>query len=279
MLSQLIGNYWICDGRYEIVDDKKVPKVLPSPFIYEVIRIKNGRAVFLTEHLDRLMRSIQLTIGEYNDRNCSLKSELEQSINVLVQKLDIVNNNIRIAIWKGDNNGKLIWRIYPIHSSYPDEKMYAQGVKVSSYLFERPDPEAKIYYKDMKAEVASICENTGVFEVLLTKKNGEWTEGSRSNLFFISNGKVYSAKREDILHGITRMKLLEVLELLDIPLIEMAIDGRRPERFDAAFLTGTSIHVLPIYSVDEYIYNSSNNELCKKIVLTFEKLINKKYGE
>ncbi len=282
MISQLISEYWICDGQYEKVDSSKVPNELPTPFIYEVVRVKNGKTVFLEEHLKRLIRSIELAIGNYEydkkiDLDNILKSDISAAVYLLIEQLNIINNNIRIAVWKNDD--ELSWRIYPIKSSYPDEKMYAEGVKVSSYLFERPDPEAKIYYNDMKTEVASICENTGVFEVLLTKDNGEWTEGSRSNLFFISDGRVYSAKREDILHGITRMKLLEVLELLDIPLVETDIYSKDKQRFEAAFLTGTSIHVLPIYSVDGYVYHSSDNELCQKIALKFEELINLEYGE
>ncbi len=282
MLSLMVGNKWICDGNYSSVDTSKVPNILPSPFIYEVIRVKNGKAVFLTEHLDRMKKSFELMFGQSYD---IVDDKMRISAYELINQLHIENNNIRIVAWQDiygksdDKHPSITWRIYPIKSNYPDEKMYAEGVKVSSYLFERPDPEAKVYYTDMKQEVADICKNTGVFEVLLTKDNGEWTEGSRSNLFFISGDKVYSAKSDDILHGITRMKLLEVLKILGVELVEKSIDSKCPQKFEAGFLTGTSIHVLPIYSVDGHVYDSASNELVQKIAKKFEELITTEYGK
>ncbi len=318
MLKDMIGQNWICDGEYEKIDPSALPENIPNPFIYEVIRVKNGQPVFLQAHLDRLSKSVDLIFNMYDEDEAlsSIIDDIKNGVNRIIQAEKIDNNNLKIALWysKGktssdnllDTNSdaneenfdsninsakdiaskvkktlrdKLTWRVYQIKSNYPTEEIYKKGVKICTIDFERPDPLAKVYYKDMKDRVKHICETTDNFEVLLKNVHGAWTEGSRSNLFFIANGKVYSAKRAEILHGITRMKLLEVLKELEIELIETTLDSENPQKFEAAFLTGTSIHVLPIYSIDEYIYSSSENELCKRIVDAFEDTIISEYGE
>ncbi len=312
MLKDMIGENWVCDGQYSLLDDAKVPENIPNPFIYEVIRVKNGRAVFLDAHLERLSKSVDLIFNMYDEDEAlaSIINDIKDGVSVLIQSENIQNNNLKIALWYSKENKiddnvsnsvnadskekaaeqiasavkktlreKITWRVYQIKSNYPSKDMYDKGVKICTIDFERPDPLAKVYYKDMKDRVKHICETTDNFEVLLKNVSGAWTEGSRSNLFFIADGKVYSAPRAEILHGITRMKLLDVLKQMSVELVETSLDSEHPEKFEAAFLTGTSIHVLPIYSIDSHVYDSAKDELCKRIVDKFEDAIADEYGK
>ncbi|GKT16952.1 Aminotransferase class IV like protein, partial [Aduncisulcus paluster] len=101
--------------------------------------------------------------------------------------------------------------MFPVKSHYPDKSVYASGVQTEILKSERANPTAKIYHDTLIETVNVLREETGVFEVLLSDRNGCLTEGSRSNLFFVKGDCVYSAPEDDILHGITREKLKKVL--------------------------------------------------------------------
>jgi branched-chain amino acid aminotransferase len=73
--------------------------------------------------------------------------------------------------------------------------------------------------------------------------------------------------------GITRQKLLEMLHTLNIERIEMDIALDSLADFEACFLTGTSIHILPICCIDDTQYASSTNPLILKLEHTFKKII------
>jgi len=105
-----------------------------------------------------------------------------------------------------------------------------------------------------KQRVADFISANGIYEALLTHE-GVITEGSRSNIFFVRGGQVYSPRDKDILSGITRRNLVAFLDEKKIPLIREDIPIGSLNRFEGAFLSGTSIHVLPVRAIDAVVYN------------------------
>lgn len=268
------GHVWIRKGCLETVSSPMEKPLIESSLVYEVIRIKGKKPVFLQEHIDRLVRSLNLVFG--NAWTVDPKN-ITESVKSLMQDQNITDNNIKIVFWKEEK--ELEWRIFPIKSYYPKDEVYEKGVDVELLEFERPAPEAKIHHEKMKQTVKEICERKGIFEVLLLNKEKALTEGSRSNLFFVSKNKIYSARKDEILHGITRQALLGVLEKAKIEFVEKPLFLEEVEHFEAAFLTGTSIHVLPIHAMGEKIYNSAKHPLVIKIRDLFEVAIKEAHEE
>ena len=51
-----------------------------------------------------------------------------------------------------------------------------------------------------------------LYEVLLVNRDGVITEGSRSNVFFIKSGEVYTPPTDAVLPGVTRTMIIRILE-------------------------------------------------------------------
>ena len=85
-----------------------------------------------------------------------------------------------------------------------------------------------------------MIRESGVYEVLLVNRESKVTEGSRSNLFFIREGVVRTAPDSEVLPGITRQKVLELISEEGFRLDIRSLALEELPSAEAAFLTGTS---------------------------------------
>jgi branched-chain amino acid aminotransferase len=76
-----------------------------------------------------------------------------------------------------------------------------------------------------------------------------------------------------ILEGVMRRHLLEVCKSLNVPVVQEAISKEEMPLVEAAFLTGTSIKVLPIAVIDGKQYESSAHPLVRKLMQGFDDYI------
>ena len=94
-----------------------------------------------------------------------------------------------------------------------------------------------------------------LYEVILVDRKGQITEGSRSNVFFIKNGELYTSPLKQVLPGVTRDKIIEIVKGKGIAVHEDPIPASSVADFDAAFISGTSPKVLPIASLGDVTYD------------------------
>lgn len=227
--------------------------------LYEVIRIIEGIPLFLEDHLDRLYHSARLTGMDHLPDPVSLAEMIKKY--VTDEKKDAVN--IKLSFSFSDLSTEPQCELNFIPHYYPTQEEYTNGVKVGLLHTNRPIPHAKIQNSGIRDRAnLSISENS-FFEVLLIDSEGNITEGSRSNVFFIKNEILYSAPADKILQGITRIKVLQLCENAGIQVIESAIPVNELGKYDAAFLTGTSPKILPISSIDKVVYKTDHNLLIK----------------
>jgi len=236
--------------------------------LYEVIRIINGIPVFLEDHLDRLYHSAQLTGTEQLPDPVSLSAMIKNFI--ITQKK--VTGNIKLSFSFSTPASEPQCELNFIPHHYPAREEYARGVKVGLLNADRPVPHAKIQNSGLREHADQSISKNALFEVLLVDTNGNVTEGSRSNVFFIKNETLYSAPVKNILRGITWIKVRQICEKEGILVIEAAIPANTLEQFDAAFLTGTSPKVLPICSIDDVIYKT-DHPLLIKLQELYDKMI------
>jgi branched-chain amino acid aminotransferase len=118
---------------------------------------------------------------------------------------------------------------------------------------------------------AAIKEKS-VFEVLLADRHGNITEGSRSNVFFIKDGELYTPPAAQILKGVTRLKVLEVAEKMGLKIHEEAISAEQALESDAAFISGTSPGVLPISSIEDRSFDV-NDAVLRQIMNNYDQLL------
>ena len=238
--------------------------------IYEVVRFIDAKGVFLKDHYQRFIGSLALA-GMTSD--LSYESYREACCRLL-ETNGIRNNNLKLMYALREGDGLPLCLIYASRSFYPDETYYCNGVDTAVLEIERPNPNAKISRADYLFKVQNCRKENGVFEVLLQNSRGELTEGSRSNLFFINGGKVLTAPSDMVLEGIMRKYVFEICHKLGI-----SVDDSRAVRFseaaamDAAFLTGTSINVLPVARIGNSACYDTENPVLQQLVREFQERI------
>lgn len=235
-------------------------------FVYEVIRLYKGVPLFWEAHWKRLSRSLKA----FPEIVIPQKNKLEANLLALIQKNNFGCVNIRIDI-----NADTIL-MYGIKGKYPSVTDFEKGVSVSLYEKEREEPNLKIYRNLWKQQLESDLIASGVFEFLLVNKQGCITEGSRSNVFFIKENGLYSSQEALILPGITREEVLDIAIGKKIKVAFLPGISTNLTSFDAAFLCGTSINVLPIASIGNQAFNV-NNTLLRTIQDAYNKRFNQAY--
>ncbi len=249
------------DGCWYSISEKDLLLDEGSNRIYEVMRIVDGKPLFLEDHIIRFQHSLsEIRFAEQVDI-----SLIKEGIHLLIEKNLLKDCNLRFEfIFKGSHY-KLA--IYEVPSKYPDESLYKSGILTVSFVIERSDPhvkQSKVNEKVRRA-IKQTFNQTKAYEILLVDSEGNITEGSRSNVFFICGEVLYSPPSNKILEGITRKKVLEIAFEKEIEVKNNPIPITQAATFDACFITGTSPKILPVSTLNGISY-SVENPLLKTIM-------------
>lgn len=260
MKAEAVKDYLIINGKIKRTKEVDIFEKIDKPSIYEVIRIIDGVPLFLEEHLDRMFFSAKLINYDIEKD----RKEIEEEIKSLISNNKVERLNIKLLSSETEKEEK-VFLVYFIESFYPPKDYYTNGIHTILFDYERNNPNAKVLFSSFKDEVSKEIKKQGAFEALLVNKSGYILEGSRSNTFFVKDNKVYTAKPKDVLLGITRKHIFKVCKKLDIGIIEESIHTEDLNKLEGAFMTGTSVNVLPISTIGKINLNSINNKLIKEI--------------
>ncbi len=234
---------------------------------YEVIRIIDGVPLFFEDHYNRLKITFN-TIGKSLNMTAE---QLTDSIMKLLSKNNVGNCNVKLLLF--DEAGEQHQLTYISESNYPTIVQSDEGVATGLLQIERQNPNAKILNKAYKDTVNAKITEGGYFEVILVDRRGRITEGSKSNMFFVKGDKILTAPGEHVLRGITRKYVIEACNNAGFEVVEKFIKADEIDQTDGAFLSGTSIKVLPVKSVDHIVLDSSSNPVVKAVKSEYEKIL------
>ena len=100
------------------------------------------------------------------------------------------------------------------------------------------------------------------------------TEASKANVFAIHGGHVITPPESVILPGITRQYVLEICSELSLKVIREKIHFGEIRDLEGLFLTGTSLHVLPVSTVNHHPL-PVKHPILKDIMKNFQEVLNK----
>ena len=127
------------------------------------------------------------------------------------------------------------------------EDRYWKVMASEDFRWHRCDIKSTALLANTMANDAAL--STGYDENLLFR-DGLFTEGSHTTIFFVKNGTVHThPEGRQILSGITRKVVLELCRDLDIPVKEEAFPVSGLSEVDEIFLTGTTTQIAPVSSV------------------------------
>lgn len=256
----------INDSILESNEDDIFEQII-TPSIYEVIRVIDGVPIFLEEHLDRMFTSARII----NYDMLYSKDQIKESIKEVILKNKVHNQNIKLLGSKIDD--KMVFLVYFVDSFYPPKEYYSSGIKTIIFEHERDNPNAKIQKDDFRKKVKEAMDMNDAFEALLINNDGYILEGSRSNMFFVKDNKIFTAPSNQVLLGITRKYIFNIAEILNIDIVEEAIHMDDIKDLQGAFMSGTSVGVLPISRIDTRVIQSTDNEIIKRLNKAYDELI------
>jgi branched-chain amino acid aminotransferase len=265
--GKILGNRYVINGNAADVLDF-VPD-MSADIYYEVVRLIDGKILFLNDHLERLQQSLSGSDIAYPGR-----FSIIENLALLIRENAFREGNIRISLQR--TNGKDTKLLcYFIPYFYPDASMYKNGVKLLVYPHVRPNPGIKKWDDLFRNSVSKFILEHKVYEVALKNPQDQITEGSRSNIFFIDNaGIMITPPAVDVLKGITRKYVLEIAADEGIHTEERSIATATLNSMVSAFISGTSPKVLPVKQIDDVSFNV-DHPILQKLMVKFQGLMQK----
>ena len=97
----------------------------------------------------------------------------------------------------------------------------------------------------------SEAELNGYDEAIVLTADGHVNEASAANLFVVRDGVALTPPvSDDLLEGVTRKAIIEMLGHEGIPLVERSIDRSELYVADEMFLCGTGVQISPVVEID-----------------------------
>jgi branched-subunit amino acid aminotransferase/4-amino-4-deoxychorismate lyase len=244
-----IFNYAVVNGHRQPADQVQLSlfnKAIFASFgIYEAVKVDRGRPFYLEEHLHRLQRSAEMV-------DLGLKIDWQN----LISWFELLNQIDPQATWRlfiiaigaveAAGQPMIAMRPEPL-PTYPPH-LYKKGATAILYEGQRALPACKSLNTLVNFLARRVATQQGALEGLL-HHNGYLTEGARSNLFAVRQGELITPPASEVLSGITRDIIVQLMESTDYPVAEtpLSTDLSLYEEF---FITSTSMHVMPITRIN-----------------------------
>ncbi len=227
--------------------------------VYEVCEVRGGRLIDERRHIARLQRSLaELKIAEPMS-----PAALGLVIRETISRNRVHDGVVYLQVTRGVARRD---HAFPTAGTRPslivaaraldldaNEKIAADGIGVITVPDERwarVDIKSISLLPNVLAKQAA--REQGAREAWLVDNSGKITEGSSSNAWIINrDGKLLTrALGRDILAGITRTVLLDVIKAHNLVLEERAFTVEEAYAAREAFVTSATQSVMPVVSID-----------------------------
>ena len=255
--------------------------------VFDTSRTFNGVVFRLRDHLDRLYRSLKYTridpgmsIDEMERVTLDVvqhNEEVRRAANDDYMVTQIVTRGEGAAIDAARANVS-VW-IDPI-DFVRYAPLYETGAHVviprtRSYSPDQLDPKVKHYSRlnFVMAELETRDVDPNAFPVLLDT-DGNVSESIGANFCVVTEGVLRTPGGRSILHGISRMTLLELAKQLDIPTSEEDLQPYDVYTADEAFLCTTPYSLLPVGRADNRkIGSKAPGPITKQLLAAWSEMV------
>ncbi len=219
--------------------------------VYSAMRTyERNKFLELDAHLDRTEQSMALLRWDYELDRERLKWALDTVTSAFPTdarvRFDILNQPARSL---GTESRELI-ALTPF-KQWPKQH-YTEGVGADFVPdMVRDEPLAKTAEFAERRSRMLPSRSQFHYEYLLLDEYDNILEGTLTNFWAVRDGVVWTAG-EDVLEGITRKILLDLIPGMGIPVIEQAVNKRDLSSLDEAFLSGSSRTIVPVTRIASY---------------------------
>lgn len=221
--------------------------------VFESLRCYKGEFFLLQEHLDRLFLSAHSLGWRVPYERPQIVNRMKEEVKKKGEQSVFVRVTLYRDCWN-EEQYDLVATVIP-KKEYP-LAYHREGVAVAAVPTWRNSPMAvspQVKSNNTLGGVLAYEEGKiqGVFESLLLNEEGWVTEGTISNFFIVKNGNLITAPvYTGILEGVTRDYVMRLANQEGIEIEETPLTRHDLYSADEAFLTNTSMGIMPVKSVD-----------------------------
>jgi len=234
--------------------------------VYSSLKVVAGKPFFLRYHIDRLFESAEMLEIE----NKFAKEDLQKWVEKLIKKNKIKDALLRFVLIGDPDGEETKLYIIPITGlTYHKNKDYSEGIKVITYVGQRPIPQAKTKSLLLSFLAFKKAKKENAEESLMIDNSGNVREGTQTNFYAIKDDKIIIPPKEKCLGGITKKFILKAVEK-DFQVIEEDIPIKKIKEgeYDEVFISSTTRNVMPIKQIDDYLFKTDFKNT-KKIAKLF----------
>jgi branched-chain amino acid aminotransferase len=220
--------------------------------VFDFLKFLQGHPIFIDDHLKRLHVSASCMHLPIKHSAAALK----ETIQTLIEKNGQENGGIRLTLTGGYSadgyqlaSPNLV--ISQQNFTTPTADQVRAGIQLITHAYHRQFAEAKTIDYAMAIWLQPLVKKSGADDVLY--HHGGWvSECPRSNFFIVTDDGRVVTPNDQVLKGITRMKLLE-WGADEFKMEERPVSLNELGTIREAFITSTTKVVMPVTRIDEKI--------------------------
>lgn len=273
----------IVNGEIIAASEARLPVndlgILRGFSLFDFFRVLEQQPVFLDDHLERFQNSakqMQLPLP-YS------KKELTAMIYQLIEHNQQENTGMVLLLTGGMaldgftvNQPNLIIFQRPL-PHYPSSH-YEDGIKLITHHYQREFPRIKSTNYAMGVRLHAEMKQAGAVDILY--HDGEHvTETTRSNIFIRCDNLLLTPE-EDILEGVTRNHVLEVVDEEDMIMTGLRhVELGEVYTADEVFITSSTKEIMPVTQIDNKIIGDGKvGEFSKQLLQAFRLYVKDEIG-
>ena len=236
--------------------------------VFDVTRTFQHQPFKLRAHIERLYRSLRYVRIDPG----ITPGEMEHiTLDVLERNVHLLEKNDDFWLIQRVSRG-LFPASFPAHLAHPPSPtvlVYCSPIPFEKFalLYKKGRKLVTVARRNMPSEVLDPrikCQSRLHFILAMIEAQekdpeawplmldlaGNITETWGANIFFVSRGKMMTARAQTVLEGVTRGTVFELAHQLGLPITEGDFTPYDMYTADEAFVTATSAEILPVCSVD-----------------------------
>ena len=233
-----------------------------SDSVYEVVKIINKKMLDFDFHIRRLKYSTSELNFNFKVNSILLKKIFQN----LIKKNKLSNGIIYLQITRGVQSREHAYKknlkpnliVYTSRKKFNLPNKNYRGFKAITYpdiRWGRPDIKSTSLLANIIA--ATEASKKGAYETILVKGK-KITEAAHSNVWIVKGNKIITHQaNKEILKGVTRTVLINIIHSLGLKLIEKEFSLNELYKSDEVFITSSGSLVTPITQIDNVKINNN----------------------
>ena len=262
------------DGEFVSADAATIPvtdlALVRGYGVFDFFRTYDGLPIQVERNVQRLRnsaREIEMELPWTDE-------EITAAVMDTLARNDFDEANIRIIVTGGDSpdfimpddRPRLLVYVEPLKRL--PEWWYTDGVKVVTVQEERYLPRSKSLNYIPAIIALKQARKAGAVEALYVDQNDNVREGTTTNLFAFYDGGQVITPKTDILPGVTRARVIEILER-DYTVSEQTLAYDDLLAANEVVITAANKQIVPVVQVDAQSYGHGPGPLSRRLMQHF----------